>query len=205
MTVQFSSHRFGVKARGTICQLAVACVAILLMPPPHATAQRVVGWFKSGAAPADYETGVDPKESANGSPSGYIRSLTSRTDSFGTLMQEVDATAYRGRRLRFSAAVKSRDVIGVAALWMRVDRGRATLAFDNMRERPITGTSDWTVHEIVLDVDPSATGVFFGVLLQGTGQAWVSDVQLDIVTEDVPVTDLLRRVPRNLDFEDVPR
>jgi hypothetical protein len=197
----------GIKAKGTIWRLAVASVAILLMPST-ATAQEVIGWYKAGSAPADYETGVDPKESASGAPSGYIRSLTSRSDTFGTLMQEVDATAYRGRRLRFSAAVKSRDVIGVAALWMRVDRvdrGRTTLAFDNMRDRPITGTSDWTVHEIVLDVDPSATGVFFGVLLNGLGQAWVSDVRLDIVTEDVPVTDLLRRVPRNLDFEDVPR
>ena len=30
-----------------------------------------------------------------------------------------------------------------AGLWMRVDKGKDMVAFDNMQDRPIKGTTDW--------------------------------------------------------------
>jgi hypothetical protein len=92
---------------------------------------------------------------------------------------------------------------------MRVDKGSGakpqTLAFDNMQARAIQGTSDWRNYAVVLDVPKDATGIFFGVLLNGSGSVWMSDVQVEAVSTDVPTTDAMSGVrpdkPTNLNFE----
>jgi hypothetical protein len=73
---------------------------------------------------------------------------------------------------------------------MRVDRvtGDVPLAFDNMYDRPIKGSNDWQDDQVVLDVPGDAKSVFFGVLLAGTGEVWISDVRLEVVSANVPVT-----------------
>ncbi len=80
------------------------------------------------------------------------------------------------------------------------------LAFDNMRDRPITGTNDWTRHAIVLDVAEDAETIVFGILLALNGQVWMADVHLDVVGTDIPTTDILEElipnVPVNLEFEE---
>jgi len=84
--------------------------------------------------------------------------------------------------------------------------GEKMLAFDNMRNRPITGTNEWAYHAIVLDVAEIAETILFGILLSLNGQVWMADVRLDEVGLDVPTTDMLEEmVPFfqvNLDFEE---
>jgi len=102
---------------------------------------------------------------------------------------------------------KPENVEDWAGLWMRVDRDKKPVAFDNMRDRPIEDTQGWTQHAIVLDVDSKATAVAFGILLAGKGAVWIDDVTFEVVGEEVPVTDLTRKLtssPRNLDFENGP-
>jgi hypothetical protein len=88
---------------------------------------------------------------------------------------------------------------------MRIDRGKVVGAFDNMQNRPITGSQDWTQHTVVLDVASDATGVSFGIQLVGKGAVWIDDLAFDVVGADVPVTDQRLRFtapgPRNLNFE----
>jgi hypothetical protein len=75
---------------------------------------------------------------------------------------------------------------------MRIDdKDRPNTAFDNMQNRAITGTSDWTPYSVVLDVSEKASGVFFGTLMIGKGQVWISDLRFDVVGADVPSTDVL--------------
>jgi hypothetical protein len=119
-------------------------------------------------------------------------------------MQMFDATEYRGKRLRLTAYIKSEDIQNWAGMWMRIDLEAKPTAFDNMQDRPIKGTQPWTKHEIVLDVDPKATRVAFGILLGGKGAVWIDDVAFDVVSDRVPVTDTHKKMstPRNLNFED---
>jgi len=103
--------------------------------------------------------------------------------------------------------VRSADVENCAALFMRVDGAEGKiLAFDNMRGRQITGTSDWTRYAIVLDVAEEAENIVFGILLSWNGQVWMADVSLDVVGPDVPPTDMLAELiptsPVNLKFEE---
>jgi hypothetical protein len=74
---------------------------------------------------------------------------------------------------------------------MRVDgKGNPpkSLAFDNMTDRPIKGTTDWKEYQVVLDVAGDAEGLCFGVLNTGAGTLWMSDIRFEPVGKDVPVT-----------------
>jgi hypothetical protein len=81
------------------------------------------GWFIAGTKPADYESSVDSGNAYGGQPSAYLRSKKPQADlnDFGTLMQNFSAEKYLGKRVRFSAFVKSENVSGWSGLWVRVD------------------------------------------------------------------------------------
>jgi len=63
---------------------------------------------------------------------------------------------------------------------------------DNMQSRPIKGTRDWAQYEIVLYVSNRAKAIAAGLLVRGTGQAWISDVQFTVVPEAQLNTELLK-------------
>ena len=162
------------------------------------------GWYLAGNRPSDYQTGVDTQMKYNDHSSAFLKSTKPEIIGFGTLMQNFSAEKYKGARVRFSAFVKSEDVKDWAGLWMRIDKDQKILAFDNMQDRPIKGTGDWQNYQVVLDVPSDATGVFFGVLLSGTGSIWLNDAKFEIVGSDVEVTGKKNQMPSgpsNLDFE----
>jgi len=164
------------------------------------------GWFVTGDVLDKYDIGLDPDISYENHPCITIKAGPEPTE-FVALAQLIKADAYRGKRLHFSAAVRSADVENRAALFMRVSGANGKmLAFDNMRQRPILGTNDWTHHAIVLDVAEEAEEIIFGILLSLEGQVWMADVALDTVGKDVPTTDLLAEVapyfPANLGFDE---
>jgi hypothetical protein len=119
-----------------------------------------------------------------------VRSSTA--DALATLRQAFQPDSVRGKRLRFRAMVRSELEEGFAGLWMRVDGPGAgdVLAFDNMSDRPIQGSTEWTAHEIVLDVPVASSSVIFGILLSGRGQAWMDQVRIEVVDASVPSTNL---------------
>ena len=164
------------------------------------------GWMLAGASPGDYEAGVDRKVTHGGKASGFLRAKE-MPKGFGTLMQMFKPDAYRGKRVRLSAWVKAQQVSNWAGVWMRVDGDDKTpLAFDNMQNRPIKGTSGWTKYEIVLDVADKATAIAFGILLDGAGAVWIDDIRFEVVDRSVPTTgyggSTQRAAPENLGFED---
>jgi hypothetical protein len=179
----------------------------LLMAPTLAAAAVPQGWIHAGNDPKSYETATDAAVTHGGKKSGRLASIA-EPKGFGTLMQEFAADDYRGKRLRLSAWIKVSDVKDWAGLWMRVDGPvNKSLAFDNMQKRAIKGTKDWARYEIVLDVPNEADGIFYGVLIEGAGKAWLSDPQFETVDRSVPVTDMMTgklprsKGPANTDFE----
>ena len=86
---------------------------------------------------------------------------------------------------------------------MRVDGPQGEmLAFDNMDSRPIQGTKDWEKVEIVLNVPEDSSKIAFGLLLRGSGQAWLDDIEFEAVSEDIDVTEPpILVAPVNLNFE----
>jgi hypothetical protein len=150
---------------------------------------KPAGWFLAGSAPAAYGVGVDNVVKHGGNGAAFLKSIKDPGSEFGTLMQSISAKKYRGKRVRLAAWVKTEKAIGWAGLWMRVDGAQgATLAFDNMQDRSIKNTTEWTRYEVVLDVDKSATSISFGTLMEGAGSLWIDDVEVEIVAKSVPTT-----------------
>ena len=147
-----------------------------------------------GAPPAGWtfnapqQPGARALVSGDDHKSGARAVVITRDAATGTnpaiLLQSVDATPYRGKRVRYRFAARV-EAAATAQLWLRVDLppvdGRAPSAFfDNMDDRPIA-TRDWTYHEIVGDIDNKAARVFFGAMAFGGGRVWLDDGSLEIV------------------------
>ena len=183
------------------CMLLAAGIAAALL----ANAAAPQGWFLAGSKPANYDTGVDRETVYNARPSAYLKAKADQ-EGFGTLMQSFLADPYVGKRVRFSGYAKSDSVARWAGLWMRVDGkgSNQTLAFDNMQDRPIKGTTGWQRYEVVLNVPQGATGIALGILLDGPGQVWLNSLNIEVVGTDVPVTGRSANLPdgpRNLGFD----
>jgi hypothetical protein len=161
---------------------------------PQIEAVHRLGWFPSGSRPSDYSYSSlsDPKLPGGGTL--VIRAAkgaeAART-AFGTLMRYMPADDWRGKRLRLSGRIKTEDVRW-AQMWLRVDGRRGlnrSLEFYNMDDRPIRGSNDWTLYEVVLDVPQQAEAVAFGFFIAGgRGTAWGEDFVLTEVGKDVPVS-----------------
>ena len=121
----------------------------------------------------------------------------------GHLMQSFDAGFYRGKRIRFRAAVRA-DALGIAGqayLWLRVDRSGGQIGFfDNMNDRPIR-ERDWRYYEITGDIDSDAERVNIGLILRGYGKAWIDDASFEVLG-DTPAPEPARALtPRALQNE----
>ena len=142
-----------------------------------------LGWIAAGSDPTAYEMGCGDQTANTGRCSGYLKSIRP-SEGFGTLMQIFNADIYRSKRLRMTDFCKSSLVKEWAGLWMRVDgKHRNTLEFDNMEHRAITGTTDWTKYQIVLDVPNDSIDIAFGALLVGDGWIWCDTFEFEPSTQ----------------------
>ncbi|MBF5045971.1 AraC family transcriptional regulator [Aggregicoccus sp. 17bor-14] len=188
----------------TVEEVPTPSSKVAVMPP---------GWFLAGLAPHHYEVTLDAQSACEGSRAAHVRSKVDQPAGYGTFMQIFRADDYRGKRVRYSAVVRTKNVQGWAGLFMRVDGRDAAhpLAFDNMQTRALVGDTPCQRHEVVLDVPRQANFIALGLMLSGTGDAWVGGVRFDVVDSSVASTDLLGGVlgsgafvvdgPANLGFQ----
>ena len=146
------------------------------------------GWVLTGSAHNEYA--VEQVRTADGA-AARLAAQADAPSGFGTLAQVVEAEPYRGHRVQFSAEVGADGVAGRAGLWFRIDGADSVLAFDNMEDRPITGTAEPRRYAVVLDVPESAEQLAYGVLLNGSGAVVINDVEFEPVGADVATTDQL--------------
>jgi hypothetical protein len=138
------------------------------------------GWALAGTNPAHYLVAVDHRDTSAGGASASLTSRSGQADGFGTLMQQIKADVYRGKHVRFTARIKTRDVDGRATLWLRVDGPGNVEVLDNMTapKRYLQGNNDWVENSLVLDVPDGALAISYGVGLHGNGKVWLNEVKL---------------------------
>lgn len=147
-------------------------------------------WQITGSRASDYEAGLLPGITCDGDQVAQLRlrSAVSECAGFGALVQCIAAARYAGRRVCFSAMARTCEVTDWAGLWLRVDGPAGMLALDNMQDRALRGTTDWTQASIVVDVAHEATHLLFGALLSGAGALDLARLRFDEAGEAVPVT-----------------
>src|SRR5437763_483958 len=179
----------GVSYMLQIRRLTIAVAALLA--PAVARAQVPSGWQAITDGSSDYTVRSDGarRDGGQGFAGATIKANVESPRGSAMLAQSIRADAYRGKRVRLSGYLKTIGVNeGTAVLFMRVDGDGLVLMSDYMQNRPLMLTNDWARQEIVLDVPRNAIGVTYGFMLGGSGPAWLDDVQLDVVSEDVATT-----------------
>lgn len=126
----------------------------------------------------------------------YADSATAKSGKFSAVIESSGAESnfkalaftlpdnYAGKTIRLSGFIKTENVTdGYAGLWMRID---PKIAFDNMNDRGISGTTDWQEYEIILPLNPEKTDqIMIGGLLVGKGKMWLDDLKVTIDGKDL--------------------
>jgi hypothetical protein len=131
------------------------------------------GW--SGGPPGTIF--VDRDAVHNGQRSVRLERDRSSPDMFSEITKGI-AFDFTGKTIEWRGFIRTELVTEFVGLWMREDGPTGAVAFDNMQNRQIAGTRDWTEFSITLPLQPEAKQIYFGFLMAGTGKAWVDDLQL---------------------------
>jgi len=86
----------------------------------------------------------------------------------------------RGKKMRFSCWIRTEGVTEWVGAWARCDTPAGVNGFDNMQDKGITGTTDWTRHEFTIDVPGDTHNINFGFILAGDGAVWFDDVEVEL-------------------------
>ena len=187
-------------------------------------------WGLRGRAPKDFVVAADQRILTSGKSSASIEAV-GLSSGWGTLHQFTNAKDLRGKRVEFSADIRTVAVALRASIFVRADDARGNaVALDNMwfnyngdvkgpamLNRSLSGDNEWTTEHVVLDIPLEATTVSYGAILEGAGKMWIDNAHLEIVGSDTPITAIVRSAtmlqqpvspltgqppsPRNLDFE----
>jgi RNA polymerase sigma-70 factor (ECF subfamily) len=103
--------------------------------------------------------------------------------AFAFLNQEIFADDYHGRTVTVRCELRATDVADRAGLLLRVTTNRPEPRRPPEQDPAnhfafVTGTGDWTQHEVTAQVPPDANYIFFGIFLNGPGQIELRDLRL---------------------------
>jgi hypothetical protein len=173
--------------------LAVATVprpTDLFLPPPQK-------WLALGEQNFELcDAGVDAKMLTAGQRN---LSLACKVPVRVFLRQAFPAQAWWGKRVRFSAWLRTENVVPRAEGNVQVGAAVSAalgaalyLAATDTRgpvyNAVVTGTTEWTYKELVIDIPAGAAYIPTGLSLNGTGQVWARDFKFEEVPRDTPVT-----------------
>lgn len=129
------------------------------------------GWIKWGNS--DYSIQIDTSIKYSGKYSTVISfKPESAGKSFNSVAYQLFAN-YNASSITLTGYMKTENVIeGYAGLLLRVDGASEPIAFDNMYNRGIQGTTDWTQYEITLPFSVEAKKIYVAGILVGKGKAW---------------------------------
>jgi hypothetical protein len=146
----------------------------------HIKNGKPAGWDNSGSA--GYALSIDSSTVKEGKYSAVIEYIEGNTDFKAWAFTIPDN--YYGYRITLSGYIKTDNVTdGYAGLWMRID---PSIAFDNMNNRGVNGTTGWTKYEITLNMNPEKTKqVVVGGLLAGKGKMWIDDLKVTIDGKEI--------------------
>lgn len=100
----------------------------------------------------------------------------------GVVSAQLPLASFCGKRIRVSAALKTRDA-GPCQLWVRADAGKDNpAAFTRLPWKEVPkGSKDWQRCSIEMDVPADTTSLIFGTACYGKGTTWVDAFSVDIL------------------------
>jgi C-terminal processing protease CtpA/Prc len=120
---------------------------------------------------------VDGKVVHGGQWSARIERYPDSPGAFSTITKSIPID-FVGTTIELHGFLRTDDVSDFVGLWMREDGESPGVAFDNMQNHQLKGTTGWSEYSIALPLRSEAKQLFFGFLVSGTGKAWVDDLRL---------------------------
>jgi len=181
------------KLKGLIAAPLVALLVTALAAAPQALP---AGWMRYG----DGDACTVGTEAAPGAPTprAFVIECAKGSKGFATIAQSITAKDYAGKRVRLTAKVQGGELAGWGGLWLRGDAKGKHMAFDNMQQRPLTGSFAWREAAVVLQLPAEVDTLNFGFLMAGAGRMRATEFRLDVVPDSVPDTSEKRSQPQNL-------
>lgn len=135
------------------------------------------GWFKREKRPDTYEIGLDSNEYKTEPRSYYLKSSTNKVTSEdrATLSQVINSQKYKGKRVEFSALVKTEKVENAAYFFADL------LPIIGNHSDAIKENTDWKKVSLTIYVPMESRDIHFGISLNGSGQVWVDDINVKII------------------------
>jgi RNA polymerase sigma factor (sigma-70 family) len=143
----------------------------------------------SGSAASDYSAAAEDQ-------SAVLYSAVPEPAGLGFLSQQIFAEDYRGRTITFRGELRTADLAGQSGLFLRVvpERqpppphvtARGASADPDNHFAAITGSSDWTRHEVTAQMPDDTAIIVFGVFLTGRGRASLRNAELTSGPEPRP-------------------
>jgi erythromycin esterase len=149
--------------------------------------ERPAGWFVSEAVGRHgFDIVTTDERPHSGKRSVVIRRVSGdyHGELVGSFVQRLDATPYRGKKIRLRAAARA-DLSGSDnRAWLRLavasnDFGPPDEGFDKYA---IT-SPEWNTYEISADVPQDAVTISYGVFMTGVGYAWLDSVSVDVLDQ----------------------
>lgn len=182
---------------------ALAALLAAMMWTAPLIAQTGVGWGGFGPTGDAYAMGLDTGTVHGGRISFALHALpTADSSTWEVGQQIVDASPFRGKRIRYAGYIKTIGV-GAAGLWIVVNgtiNGAPATVGDDSTVPPRRGTGGWSEMVLVLDVPVNATCIRFGPSLTGLGTAFFDDASITVVPRSTRLTRPARK-PEILDGE----
>jgi RNA polymerase sigma factor (sigma-70 family) len=158
--------------------------------------------FRALGPAGEYLNEVDPNtlRTPNSAPAGHIKSLIQipkdghyidLASIRGARIFVAPIDKIRGKRIRVTGWIKTADLTELAGLQMAAyGPDGKVLVVDNAEcTRPIHGDTDWRQYQMVQDIPQEATQIVVGAVLFCSGEIWLDDFQVQVVSNDVPLTD----------------
>ena len=93
---------------------------------------------------------------------------------------------YIGKEIELCAYMKLKNITeGSVNLFFNIEGENGFPIPDNINNKKISGTADWTKYSIKMNYPEDAKYIYIGVLNSGIGQLWVDDFELLIDGEDL--------------------
>jgi C-terminal processing protease CtpA/Prc len=160
-------------AAATLCHAQDASLATILNFETDQTGKTPSGW-RGGPEETIF---LDSEIVHSGHWAVRLERTASSAGTFTTITKSLPME-FGGKTIEMRGFLRTENITDFVGLWMREDGDAPSLAFDNMQNRHLKGTTDWQEYSITLPVRSEAKRLFFGVLAAGTGKAWADDLQL---------------------------
>jgi hypothetical protein len=141
------------------------------------------GWFAPSAQRAGFTASMSVEMPHRGKACMEIRRGKPGRQPLSIVRQTIDATQFRGHRVRLSGWLRFRSPESdceecSAGIWMRT--GGHPPSYEDTEDNPVR-SAHWTFAQVVCEVASDADSLTFGAALNKQGGAWFDDLQLAIV------------------------